>query len=214
LTIQQAHKQIDFLFSTAQQGLLTPEDKDLELNWASVELFNDLKPAYGADQQLHDYLLPFEKTITLINGNTPGGLISLPSDYSHLCNIELNIIEDGNPVFRGIAMVGKDKISNSKNSQLIPPAKYPFGYYVGKKVQLHPASPVAGTLFYLKKPVECRFVYTQVGRTITYDATNSVQLEWNDEAINKLIWKVAERCGLNLQNMNATNIAMAKGGKG
>lgn len=194
--------------------MLTHEEIDANLNLAQTELFDELKPSYGVNQQLHDYLLPFESTLTLINGNTTGGLITLPADYSHLLSIELSVMNDSNVEYRNVELVKKDEAAERKNSQLIPASEYPFGYFKGKTIQLFPASPVAGTLFYLKNPAECEYVYTQVGRTITYDDVNSTQLEWDEEATKRIIFKALGLCGLNLVDMNAINFSVAKeGGK-
>jgi hypothetical protein len=210
LTIDKIHTLLDFLLNKAEQGALTHAEKDMALNAAQRELFDELKPAYGASEQLHAYLRPFRKKLTLLNGNTTGGAIALPADFSHLLLIELNVVEGGTTVYKGVELVNDDKVSDRKNSQLIPADTYPFAYEDEQGLQLHPATAVAGTLRYLRKPADCLYAYTESGRTITYNSAGSTQLEWNDDATQKIICKALAHCGMNQKDINAINFSQAR----
>jgi hypothetical protein len=212
LDLKEIHIAIDDLLNKQYQGYAIPSQKDKFINIVQHELSGELLPAYGANIQLHDYLRPFRKKMTLLNGNTVGGAIALPSDYNHLLLVELNVVVGTTTKYQPCELLGDDEISYRKNSQVIPAAEYPFVYFDEGGLQLHPATPVAGTLRYLRKPQDCQFVYTQVGRTITYDAVNSKQLEWNDEATVKIIDKTVARLALYLRDQMALQVATAKGG--
>jgi hypothetical protein len=52
-------------------GFLPSERKDLALNLSQVEYFEEIKPAYGISQQVHDALLPFKSEYAFVNGTSP-----------------------------------------------------------------------------------------------------------------------------------------------
>ena len=64
--------------------------------------------------------------------------------------------------------------------------------------QLYPKVPYAGEMIYLRKPAKPKYAFNQTGRTIVYDPTNSVQLEWTNTYVSKIIGKAMMYLGLNM----------------
>jgi len=54
-------------------------------------------------------------------------------------------------------------------------------------IQMFPRQGYTMECVYLKRPAAPQFVYTLSGRTVIYDASASTQLEWNDQAIIRII---------------------------
>ena len=44
------------------------------------------------------------------------------------------------------------------------------------------------------------FAYTQTGRAVVYNSATSVQLEWNESSINKILIKTVQMFGVNLSD--------------
>lgn len=211
------HDIIDIYLRKEQGGFITHPEKDTVINRCQYELFEEIKPAYGANQQTHDYLLPFKKTTTFTNANTPGGVITLPTDYYHLSAVSLSFVDANNRTrFTGLEMVNDDELDTRRDSALTPISiNYPIGVYdQNKTIQVYPAAPCAGTIKYLRKPLDCLYAFTGTGRNAVYNSAGSVQLEWNEPAINKIINKVLQYLGLNVQDMNTQQFAIAKEGEG
>ncbi len=208
MNIQDIHTLLDFYLDKAGQGYLSPAEKDAALHQGQLELFEERKPAYGANQQLHDSLRPFRKKQILTNSTTPNGLITFNPDYLHLLSIELNVLSEGKVDYLPVELVNDDEAAWRKSSSLVPPAKYPFCRDdEGGKVQLFPEQAVAGTLYYLSTPVKPKFGFTQSGRTITYDPTTSVQLAWNETDQKRVIGNALKICGISLNDIAAVQFA-------
>jgi hypothetical protein len=204
------HNLLDFYLRKSQAGFLSPEEKDRALNRAQIDYFNRLKPAYGSSQAVNDALKPFYKKSTFTNATSVGGSITLPTDYLHLLVISVQIMDAENRLrYIPVELVNVDELDYRLDSALTPVNVYnPVGVFdESGKFQMYPDSPTAGTIRYLRNPTPCKFTYTATGRTITYDKTNSVQLEWNEPSTNKIILIALETLGVNLQDINTVQFA-------
>jgi hypothetical protein len=218
MDLQEVHKILDFFLRKAQSGFLSPEEKDRVLNRAQVEVFDQYKSGYAINQQYQDALLPFKKEQSFTNESSPLGLITLNQDYVHLLAVETVVSDSDGIHYIPVEQVGEDEVSQRKSSALIPLNVYnPIGLLKAattnggpKRFQLYPAQASAGTVYYLRKPQDVQFVYTQSGRTITYDPNNSKQLEWNEPATEKIIMKALSFCGINTQDVTAIQLGQAK----
>ena len=83
-----------------------------------------------------------------------------------------------------------------------------------KKIQLFPDQPQSGKVYYFKRPAVPKFAYTQSGRTITYDAGNSTQLDWNEADLNNVIIEALSYLGLNMQSPDVVQFAQIKNQEG
>jgi hypothetical protein len=212
MTIKEIHDILDFYLKKSQSGFLSLGEKDAVLNRAQIQYMDKIKPAYAANQQLSDALLPFKKEYSFTNSTSVGGLITLPSDYVHLLSVETTVMDDSHVIYPMVEIVPEDKLGIRKSSQLIPvSAKNPIGTLKsGNKVQLYPAQPAAGTAYYLRKPLVPKYGFTMNGRAIVYDEATSVQMEWNEPSIENIVFLALQLLGLNVEDVNAIQFAKAK----
>lgn len=212
MDIKAVHDIILFYLKKAESGYLSHAEIDAVLDRAQIQYMDKIKPAYAANQQLSDALLPFKAKYSFTNATSVGGLITLPSNYVHLLSIETTVMDSSHTIYPMVEIVGEDELGIRKSSQLIPvSAKNPIGVLeAGNKVQLYPASPAAGTAYYLRKPAAPVFAYTQSGRAITYNSGTSTQLEWNEPSIEKIIFIALQLLGLPLEDANAVQFGQAK----
>lgn len=212
MTIKEIHDLLDFYLKKSQSGFLSLGEKDAVLHRAQIEYFDKIKPAFAANQQLSDALLPFKKEYAFTNSTSESGLISLPGDYQHLLSVETTVMDSGHVIYPMVEILPEDKLGIRKSSQLIPvSAKYPIGSMKsGNKLQLYPELPAAGMVYYLRKPVAPKYGFTTNGRAIVYDEASSVQMEWNEPSIEKIVMLAMQLLGLPLEDDRAIQVGMAK----
>lgn len=213
MTIEKFVKFIQFILDKEMAGWHSPEEICLSADLAQMDYFNECFADYGTSQKLHDHLSPFKAKYPFTNSDTPGGIITLPSTYQHLLNAyTVTFSNTTGQSLRKVQLINEDEYIDALNSQLRPvSASRPIGIMNGKgKIQLEPQVPQAGFCNYLRKPLAPVYNYTLVGRTITYNPTGSVDLEWNDTAINKVIYKTMEHLGVNLDDEKVVQYANMK----
>lgn len=212
------HDLLDFALRKNQGGFLSPEEKDLMINRAQSEVYNEFKPAYGINQQVNDLMLPFKKEQAFNAASSAGGTVTLNADYEHLLAVETEYIDASGTQYIPVEILGEDEISKRKSSALIPLNSYnPCGLLksataIGgqKKLQLYPAQTTTGTIYYLRKPQDVQFVYTLSGRTITYNQASSKQLEWDEKGIEKVFYKTLQLLGVGVLDINSVQFGMQK----
>lgn len=193
MQINEIHEFIGFIIEKEEAGYISPEEKDNSLYAASLWLFSNRLKRYAVDQEAQDDLNPFKKRYVFTPSDSPGGLVTLPSDYVHMT--AGGTITYDNKQERvhnwGLEAINDDELYERLSSQLDPVTiKKPVFQWAGnKKIQLYPKTPCAGEVWYLKEPVKPKYNYTQVGRDITYVPTGSVQLEWNSLNLNQVIYR-------------------------
>jgi hypothetical protein len=229
MTINDVHNVILFYVNKAQQGFITHEEIDLVLDRAQMTLFdqyhtNPKLPAkaqaelYGDSQRIDDALSPFKSKYTFNAGATPSGVITLPSDYMHLLSLYTTVFNAqlGRNVYSAVQVMAEDELIERLESQVIPvSADDPVAIMNSQnRIQLFPEAPATGAIYYFRRPVNPKFAYNQVGRAITYDPANSVQLEWREMDINNIIVIALQFYGLNLTSQEIIQFGQVKEAQG
>lgn len=225
LSIDKVHARLDYLINKSKWGYTSPRDKDLALDLAQIDLFNfyygdpnkyqygrPIPPvAHGQNQKLHDALSPF---LTPIELSSPDGFTVLPSDYVHLDSAYLIDYDLSPETYTPLKLVSNDKVAFKQNSQLNPVhinsgfenafISLTPSYSTGENgIQMYPREdpyPVVPIAYYLRRPAAPLYSYEQTGRDITYIPASSIQLEWSDDNIQKIIQSAIQYIGINLEN--------------
>lgn len=209
---------LDFWINKYFGTYYSPEEKDLIVDRAQMSLFNDYYDKFGASQRLNDALAPFKRGFVFTNASSPGGLILLPDEYQNLLSV-YTVVQDattGLPVNRPVPILNEDEKVARDNSQIYPPTLWdPYGMVVQNwDVQLFPAVPMAGKVYYLTRPVAPKFGYNIVsGRVIVYDPGSSTQLEWAEKDKNSILIKALSYIGINLREQDVIQYAEMKSGQ-
>lgn len=215
MDLQEVHNIIRFYVNKFQMGWFTPGELDSVLDRAQLRLFAERFEPYAIDQHLHDSLLPFKSEYVFTNGSSPGGLITLPSNYLHLLAVQTNIVDGAVNLYIPAEIMNEAQISYRRTSQLIPiSVKAPVALLkvtgASKQVQLYPDSVSAGIVYYLRRPAKPVFAYSVLGRVVTYNSGASTQLEWDELETEKIIMKTLGLLGINLQASDIIQIADMK----
>lgn len=232
MNIKEIHDIILFYLNKQQQGFVSHEEIDAVLDRGQMSIFNmyHANPkiytipgdkgsfGYGDNLRMDDSLSPFKKTYTFTTGDTPGGVITLPADYMHMIAVSTTqyVSALGRNVTNPVQILNEEELVERLESQVIPVSMDdPICIMSAqKKIQLFPDQPQSGKVYYFKRPAVPKFAYTQSGRTITYDAGNSTQLEWNEADINNIIIQALAYFGLNLQSADVVQFAQIKNQEG
>lgn len=229
MNINDIHNVILFYINKAQQGFITHEEIDLALDRAQMVLFdqyhtNPKIPAkaqtelYGESQRIDDSLSPFKMKYTFNGVATPSGVITLPSDYMHFISLYTTTYNGqlGRNVYSSVQVLSEDELIERLESQVIPiSVDDPVAIMNSQnRIQLFPEVASTGAIYYFRRPLVPKFAYTQVGRVITYDSGNSVQLEWREMDINNIIVIALQYYGLNLTSQDIVQFGAAKEAQG
>ena len=214
MTIEDIHFWIDFLTNKAQGVYFTHEEKDMALDRAQMQYFNEQYAYYAVAQKMQESLSPFKTTYTFLNA--PSGLITTPAGYQYLIGGRVIYMDGTHTRNKSLKVLSSDELAYRLDSQLRPVTAYkPVAVMAGKVsgislIQLYPKQTFAGEIDYLRRPAVPKYAYTQSGRAFTYDPANSVQLEWGESELNELIMRALSFLGISIDDQLVTQYAEAK----
>lgn len=223
------HDTILYFLNKEQNGFVTHGEIDLVLDRAQLVLFNQYHtnpklPAgaqlatYGESQRLDDALSIFKEKYTFANVDSPGGVVTLPANYMHLLSLYTTQFNSnlGRNVYSGVQVLNEEELIERLESQVIPVTPDDPIAIMNKqnKIQLFPESPATGAVYYLRRPAVPNFVYSQSGRTITYNQNSSTQLEWRDIDVQNIIVIALSYYGLNMSSADIVQFAQVKEAQG
>lgn len=138
---------------------------------------------YGETDELHDAIRPLRVYQPFTSDSS--GFVSFPSNYLHKIGTPYTVY--GSSVTKP-RWVNEDELPDALTSQLRPVSNdYPLLVDSSTGFSIYPQSTQTGAYFYLRRPVAPVLAVTQVGRTVTYDSANSVQIELNEIYWNNIL---------------------------
>jgi hypothetical protein len=215
MDLQQAYNYLNFEINKVFGTYYSPPEFDMIVDRAQMSLFNDYYDEFGASQRLNDALAPFKKTFQFTNSTSSGGLITVPDDYQHLLSL-YTVVQSSItqlPTNRPVPILNEDEKIARDNSQIYPPSAWdPYAMIAQNwNIQLYPAQPMAGMVYYLSRPPAPQYVYTIVsGRVPLYDPVNSIQLAWADKDQNSILIKALSTVGINVREQDVIQYAESK----
>lgn len=162
---------------------------------------------FEKDQQLHDALQPF-KVLRYQFASNSSGLVSYPSDYVHFFYGAFSIY--GSTV-HSIQFLDNEQVADALDNQLRPISlSNPIAEVSAGGFQMYPMSAQIGFFSYLRLPVQVVYGYSQSGRTITYDPTTSVQIEFKDVYVNNIISRALKYFGISMSEAEIEQFAQSQ----
>lgn len=232
MTIKQIHEIILFYLKKDRQAFVTHEEIDSVLDRAQLALFNKYHSnpkiytvpggqggfGYGDSQRIDDALSPFKELYTFNNAATPGGVVTLPSNYMHMISVSTTqfVSSLNRNVYSAVQVLNEEELIERLESQVVPVS---FDDPVcimsaNKRIQLFPEQPQSGRIYYFRRPTPPVLLYTITGRSITYNEAGSTNLEWNHADINNVIIEALSYYGLNLNSAEIIQFAQLKNEEG
>lgn len=216
MTIKEIHDWVNFLTDKASGSYFSIEEIDKALDRAQMQYFNSQYSAYALAQRLQDSLAPFKSKYPFLTSDTAEGLVSMPSDYQYLLGGQITIMEGSHVRQKPLRILSEDEISYRLESQLRPvTASKPVATMAGKVsgitlIQLYPKQPMAGEVYYLRRPVVPVFGYTASGRVITYNPSTSTQMEWAESDLNEIMIRAIGFLGISVDDETITQYSEVK----
>jgi hypothetical protein len=222
------HDTIQFYLNKAQNEFISHGEIDLVLDRAQLAQFNDYynnhkvyRPdnqvpviGYGENQRINDALSPFKATYAFVNADTPGGIVSLPSNYMFLIALSTTqyVNSLGRNVTNPVSVLNEEEMIYRLESQVLPVTiDDPICIMnASNKIQLFPDVPQSGKVYYFRRPVAPNYVFSLSGRTETYNQAGSTQLEWREADVNNIISKALSYYGLNVSSQEIMQFAQVK----
>lgn len=233
MKIADVHNFIYFVLRKGKNAMISHEWIDESLHSAQLSRFSELLPPnpgpnpvprqqieYGTSVNGMDYLFPFKKKKDFYQDDTENGLLKLEDDYAHLRAIY--VLSYNNKYERtkyvGVPILNENQLADRLSSQIInPTCNRPVGIevYEGvKAIQLYPQEAFYGRYYYFSKPVKPKYAYTMDGRKEVQNMDNSIDLVWDDESVNAIIYKALQPLGINLKEPMNVQWAQYKEQKG
>ncbi len=210
MDLELIHEWLDFICNKKLGTYFSPPENDQALERGQMDEFNEQKKMYANSQDVQDTLSVFKKNPSFISSSS--GLITFPSDYEYLLALQANVMDGSRLRTRDIELVNEDELAKRQDSQLNEVTElYPVGVQTGDKtVQAYPETTKAGYIRYLSKPPAPNFVYTQVGRVITYNQAASTQMLWSDSSIEGVMIRALQYLGVSVEDGDLASFAQAK----
>jgi hypothetical protein len=95
---------------------------------------------------------------------------------------------------------------------LCPPStEFPICVFYKTYIQFYPETGVEDiSMTYLMKPVEAVYAFDITNDREVYNDGASVDIEWREQDINKIIMRTLQILGINLSDAELTNFAIQK----
>ena len=184
---------------------VTPAQFTQNLDAGQLDCFEEWFKLYGENNEVHDAIKPFRVYQPFTSDGS--GYVTYPSNCVHVLGSPFTIFGSAvtNPKW-----VNEDELPFALTSQLRAVSNaYPIIVDSSAGFSIYPQTTQIGAYFYLRRPLTPVFGYTQSGRTITYDSSTSVQLEWNELYINNILAKSLRYAGVNMNEQGVAQFAEA-----
>ena len=206
MDLKDFHDTVRFFVNKEQGGWLSPEEIDRNTHLAQMMWFNTCLPIYGKNQKSTNPLSPFSTKLDFTTSSD--GIVTLPTTegvdpyYEFLLSVSISYYDGTKTRYKPIKILSEDEIAERLDSQILEPTSNdPVGLETTPGIiQLYPTTTFSGFAYYLRRPKKPLYSYTQSGRAITYNQGSSVQLEWAETSINKLLMKTINMFGVNLSD--------------
>jgi hypothetical protein len=188
---------VDFVryIARKERGVfITLDEATANLDAGQMDAFEEYFRSYGVNQTVHDALRMFRVYYRFTTDSS--GFVTYPDNMLHLLGQPFTVT--GSTVNR-IEFLNEDELPFALTSQLRPVSTtYPVAVDTATGFSIYPQSLQTGFFNYLRRPDTPLYATVQNGRFIAYDATNSIELEWEDQYINNIIAKSLKYIGINM----------------
>lgn len=206
MEINEAFDFLNFWINKKTGAWYSIQELELITDRGQLSLYSDMQPKWATSEHVKDALAPFREKWDFVPADTISGYIPIPSNlnFLNLLDVTVNYTVSNITRYAPVKMYNEDEIGNRLNSQIDPvTTTSPIGEVVATRlIRLYPqGSGYTGTAKFLRRPVKPVMAYTLIsGRTIVYDAANSVQLEWPENWQNAVLLKALSSIGINLSS--------------
>lgn len=181
----------------------TPAQFNANMDSGQLDAVEEWFADYGATQKLHDALRQLRVFYQFTS--TSAGFVTFPSDYLHILGSPYTVT--GSTV-NPITFLNEDELPKAFLSQLRAISNsYPVAVDTSTGFSIYPQQTQIGYFWYIKRPAQPVYGFSQSGRVITYDSTTSTQLEFSDAYVNHILAHALKYAGVNLDDKGISDFA-------
>lgn len=219
MTVDQVYTLIKFVANKNSVGYLGPTDFQTLFNIAQGQVFNDYmdgikgwtsvgrdgKKFPGNTQPNTDSIAVFKvgPQTVLVNGS---GMWLKPPDLIYLDAMYKEDMPSVGKIQR-VIRVEEDRIWSTASSVIDPVAENPmYTEYAGSYI-IRPNDIGTVTVAYYRSPYDVKWNYTIVDGRPVYNPVGSVDPEWSDDAIYKILMRMCFNLGIRLKDQELVSYA-------
>ena len=192
-----------YILRKERGAFITLPEVTANLDAGQLDALEGYFKLYGINQEVHDALRPFRVYYQFTTDS--GGFVTYPSGYLHILGTAFTV--SGSTV-NEITFPNEDEWVSAINSQLRPIGlQSPIARDTNTGFSILPQTTQIGFFTYIRRPNTPVYATTQNGRAISFDAGNSVELEWSDVYINNIIAKGLRYAGVNMNEQGISQFA-------
>jgi len=212
VNINRVYQTVLALANKEQRGYITPQEFNLFANQAQNEIF---------DQYFHDLDQYKKRPGNQSNyGDKTGMIQDKINNYIYYGGeVDASVKYDLPSNWHSIAGVNVDGVNAEKSDRevqdlyrtplLRPTKSRPTFYILNNTIQMRPAEGV-GKVYVIRKPTKPSWAYVIVGEKPMYDPSRSVDFDMHVSEEKDLVVKIAQLCGVAIQDYNLAQAAGAK----
>lgn len=209
MNIDQVYKIIQFVANKNSVGYLGPEAFNTLFKIAQDQVFNDYmdgvkgwasvgrdrRTAPGDTQPNTDSLAPFKTDPSVVTIDASGNMVR-PVDLIYL---DAMWKEEGNTI-KPVRRVESDRFWSFVSSVVDNIADNPIYTEFAGTYKVRPITLGSATITYYRMPVDAVWGYTIVSGRPVYNPATSVQPEWGDDNIMKILMRMCFNLGIRLKD--------------
>jgi hypothetical protein len=195
---------VEFIISKTQSGgTVTTAQNNVLFMRSQMAVYEKDRNTYLETGRSSDFLNIFLKTKT-VTPNITTGYLSYPSDFQHIANVRSYY----NKKEREVELVSNKMWGDINASQLMQPTKvFPKYSEYSSEMRFLPRDIGVVMLDYFKTPTQPIWGFTIVNNVQVYDATSSVDFEFDEFSVNRVAAEYLAFVGCNLQNIPVEQFA-------
>lgn len=202
-TINDLYNLTQYIIRKERGSFITIPEFNQNIDAGLLDFVLEYFEQYGKNQTIHDAIKPFRKQQAFTSDIA--GFVTYPSDYLHLIGSPFTVY--GSSITNG-RWANEDEIASALTSQLRPcDNSNPVFVDSATGFSIYPQQAQQGQYWYLRRPTSPVLAVTQIGRVITYDAANSVQIETSEIYWNNIVARALKYAGVNLDDKGIADFA-------
>jgi len=199
----------DYIVRKERGSFVSVDEFTQCLNYGQLEAYQLYFSAYGVNQTIHDALLPFKVRTQFTSASD--GTVTYNSNYLHLLGGVFTVT--GSTVNK-VRFISQDELPDALTAQLrAVSTSSPIAVDTANGFYLYPQVQQTGFYTYMRLPNAPVLAATyggSDGRTVTYDPTNSVQLEFSDIYCNNILSRALKLIGVNMDEEGIEQFAQSQ----
>ena len=186
-----------------QSGQDVVDEFNTKIDEVQLEVINDLSPFYQANELVRGVLNPWVRKVTASSAST--GVVTKPAvtGETYMRPLGLGVVDNTGEYLYEINPYTESEIAISQRIPQRKPslAKKIVGYIPsGNTIQLYPKTTIPYAMYYFIYPKSAKIAFTYTSTqdedVMTLDAANTVDLAWDLNASNIILYKMLEKYGI------------------